>query len=152
LSAGCALQAPMVHSHSLSLPEMQESGAMRAAVLKLSQPRSEPGVDSQRGTAMPTSAIGSSLSGIQTAFARRNASAHNVANVLTEDFKPLRTEQSESPSGGSRAEVRQAEEPREVDLAQEFVSSSVADVQARASLRVLDTELDLVGSIIDIVG
>ncbi len=101
---------------------------------------------------MPTSAIGSSLSGIQSAIARRNVSAHNVANLQTEDFRPLRARQSEVPAGGSRVEVEQSREPREVDLAAEFVDSSVASVQAKASLRVLDTELDLVGSLIDTLG
>ena len=98
---------------------------------------------------MPSNAIGPALSGIHAAFERRAASAHNVANLQTEDFRPLRTRQVEVQSGGVRVEVDRAAEPREVDLAGELVSSSVASVQARASLRVLDTELDLVGSLID---
>lgn len=101
---------------------------------------------------MAVDAIGSSLSGVRSAFARRNASAHNVANLLTEDFRPLRTRQLEVEAGGSRVEVERAATPETIDLARELVDSSVASVQAKASLRVLDTNLDLVGSLIDTLG
>ena len=101
---------------------------------------------------MSIRAVGSALSGVQSAFERRNVAAHNVANLQTEDFRPLRARQVEASPSGSRVEVEQSAEPREVDLASELVGASVASTQARASLRVLDTELDLVGSLIDTLG
>ncbi len=101
---------------------------------------------------MGVDAIGSSLSGVRSAFERRNASAHNVANLLTEEFRPLRARQSEVEAGGSRVEIERAARPETVDLAKELVDSSLASVQAKASLRVLDTDLDLVGTLIDTLG
>lgn len=101
---------------------------------------------------MPIDAIGRSLSGIQSAFARQGVTAHNLANTLTEDFRPQRARQLESESGGSRVEVDRAEQPREVDIARELVDTSLASVQAKASLRVIDTETDLIGSLIDTLG
>jgi phage-related minor tail protein len=101
---------------------------------------------------MGVDAIGSSLSGVSSAFARRNATAHNVANLLTEDFRPLRARQFEVEAGGSRVEVERAAQPETLDLAREFVDSSLASVQAKASLRVLDTDLDLIGTLIDTLG
>ena len=101
---------------------------------------------------MPVGAVGNALSGISSAFARRNVVAHNVANLLTEEVRPLRAQQIERQGGGSRVEVERSETPRQVDLARELVDGEVASVQAKASLRVLDTELDLVGSLLDTFG
>jgi hypothetical protein len=101
---------------------------------------------------MAIDAIGSSLSGIRSGFQRNNVAAENVANLLTEDFRPLRARQLEIEGGGSRVEVERASEPEPVDLAGELVGSSLAALQTKASLRVLDTNLDLIGQLVDTLG
>ncbi len=90
------------------------------------------------------------LSGIEAAKRQIGASSHNVANMLTEDFRPLRTQLSERADGGVQASVVRAEEPAPVDLAREIVDMEVASLQAKASARVLETGLGLLGSLLDL--
>ena len=100
-------------------------------------------------TVVPSNATSIGLSGLTAAMARLNSSAHNIANVLTEDFRPLRTTQAERAEGGVDAHTEQLTEPRAVDLAQEFVEQIRAQVAARASLRAIDTSLDVLGFLLD---
>lgn len=99
---------------------------------------------------MTISATSAGLSGLQAAGARLGASAHNVANWLTEDFHPERTVLSARAEGGVDAQRERSAEPAEVDLAAELVEQRLAAVQGRASLRVIETGLDLLGSVLDI--
>jgi flagellar basal body rod protein FlgB len=94
-------------------------------------------------------AISNALSGIRSASRRQEVSAHNVANLLTDDFQPQRTLQREAREGGSTAEVQRSATPESVDVAEEFVQQSLAALQTRASLRVLGTSLELVDEILD---
>ena len=90
------------------------------------------------------------LSGIRAAIDRIQASSHNVANLSTEGFRPVKvTQVEEGASGGTRVRVEQAAQPEPVDVVDEIVSANVASIQARASMRVLETDLDLMGSLID---
>lgn len=88
-------------------------------------------------------------SGMQSAQVRLRNSAHNVANVVTQDFKNHRTVQMTQAGGGSRASTRIDSEPREVSLTNEFVEQSLASFQFKASARVVQTDLDLKGSLLD---
>jgi flagellar basal body rod protein FlgC len=100
---------------------------------------------------MPVNSVtGIALSGISAATRTHRVSAGNVANLLTEDVRPFRARQVAGAGGEPRVEVEQAARPEPIDLAGEIVRSEIASTQARASLRVLDTHLDLIGSIIDI--
>ena len=95
-------------------------------------------------------ALSIALSGISSAHKRVEVASHNVANYLTEDFRPLRTHQSSEATGGSSVQVEQASQPEPVDLAKEFIESDLAAVQAKASARVVNTELDVLGSLLDL--
>lgn len=99
---------------------------------------------------MTISATSAGLSGLQAAGVRMSASAHNVANLQTEEFHPERVVQSERAEGGVSAHIERSAEPESVDLARELVDQRMADLQARASLRVIDTELEMLGSVLDI--
>jgi flagellar hook protein FlgE len=94
-------------------------------------------------------ALSISRSGMQSAVVRLRNSAHNVANLSTPDFKNHRTLQESQEGGGSRATTLIDLEPREVSLANEFVEQSLASIQYKASVRVVKTELDLKGSLLD---
>jgi len=94
-------------------------------------------------------ALSIARSGMQAAQVRLRNSAHIVANVTTPDFKNHRTLQETQDGGGSRATTLIDPEPREVSLANEFVERSLASFQYKASVRVLATELDLKGSLLD---
>jgi hypothetical protein len=97
--------------------------------------------------AMLIRALSSALSGLQSSSRRMQASSHNVANLLSDDFRPVRTQQSETREGGSQARTERAADPAPVDIATEFVEHSLAALQFRASLRVLDDSLELLGQV-----
>lgn len=99
---------------------------------------------------MPSSAISSALSGFNVASVRIDAASHNVANLQTEDFKPVRTHQHARAEGGVVVQVETAAQPEPVDLAGEIVGMVTASVQAQASLRVVETETGLIGSLLDL--
>jgi flagellar basal body rod protein FlgC len=100
---------------------------------------------------MPLGSVtGIALSGITAAERQQRVAAHNVANFQTEGVRPFTARQVALPAGGAVTEVEQSSTPDRIDLAREIVRSELASTQARASLRVLDTHLDLIGSIIDI--
>jgi len=96
-------------------------------------------------------AIQSALSGMQSAQRSFATSAHNVANLLTEDFRPLRTTQSARAGGGSTASVSQAPVPRPVDLTREVVSQIQSKTQYTASLRVFEAGAEMRGELIDLL-
>ena len=98
---------------------------------------------------MKIDGLGSALAGLRSAVETRNVASHNIANLQTEDFRPLRARQVEARNGDPSVIVDQADAPEEVDLARELVSGLVSDVQARASLRVIDDTLDGVGRLVD---
>ncbi len=100
---------------------------------------------------MRIDAFSAALSGLGSSTTRQAVSAHNVANLLTEDFRPLRTEQAERQGGGSEARVSQAEDPAPVELSHEIVEQIRARVQFEASLGVLRTSSELTGQLVDLL-
>ena len=88
------------------------------------------------------------LSGMQAAQAAMNASAHNVANLQTPEFRRKEVLQTERPGGGVDAEIRRVDEEGaalETDL--------VAQLQAKnaflANLAVFRTADRLAGAVLD---
>ena len=94
--------------------------------------------------------MGIALSGMQSASTRVAVSAHNVANLLTEGFRPQRTTQAAQASGGSQAMVTTADRPEAVDLDREIVGQIEARTQFKASARVLGVEAEMRGSLLDL--
>lgn len=99
---------------------------------------------------MPVTALHAALSGIAAAHERVNTASHNVANFLTEDFRPLKTRQFSQETGGVTAETEQSPEPEEVQIAKEFVEADLAGVQAKASAQILQVEDEILGSLLDV--
>ncbi len=97
---------------------------------------------------MDTLAI--ALSGMQSAQSRLAVSAHNVANTLTQDFHPQRSEQVSLSSGGAQARVRTAPKAAPVQLEREIVDQIQARTQYLASARVFQAGSDLSGALFDI--
>lgn len=101
---------------------------------------------------MATSSIGSAsssaYSGLQAAQARLDASAHNIANVQTEDARRVEVRQTETESGGVSTEQVQTE-----DVQKRLEEDLVAQIQSRnayeANLRVFRTAEGLTGSLLD---
>ena len=97
-------------------------------------------------------ALGTALSGMQSAQARVGVSAHNVANLLTKDFRPQRAVQTSLPSGGSVARGEQARSPEPVSIAREVVGQMQASTQYSASARIFQVGSEMRGQLIDMLG
>ena len=89
-------------------------------------------------------------SGMRSAELRLAASAHNVANLTTPSFRPLRVSQASVAGGGSVASLDQEAAAREVDLARELVEQSRASLQFGASLRVMSVASETRGRLVDL--
>ncbi len=100
---------------------------------------------------MPGATASIALTGIASATKRIEAASHNIANLQTEDFHPVRVNQSSRAAGGSIADVEVAAEPEPVSVAHEYIESELASVQAKASARMVETDLELLGSLLDIL-
>lgn len=100
---------------------------------------------------MRIDAFSAALSGLESSATRHAVSAHNVANLTSEDFRPLRAQQSEREGGGSQTTVRQADDPAPVELSHEVVEQIRARVQFEASLGVLRTTSELTGQLVDLL-
>ena len=91
------------------------------------------------------------VTGMASAEVRLAASAHNVANLVTERVHPLRTTQlSVGEQSGSVALSRQTALPELVDTAEELVQQVLASLQYRASARVVQTDAAMRGSLLDL--
>lgn len=114
--------------------------------------------------------IYSALSGIRASILRQDVSAHNVANVTTSGFNPLRTLQTEVPGGGTAASVDFPEsetqpiqpggnvdsalaaellQPSEVDLAQEMTQQILALRSLQANLPIIRAEDEMTRDLLD---
>jgi flagellar hook-associated protein FlgK len=98
---------------------------------------------------MDTMGIG--LSGMQSAQTRVAVSAHNVANLLTEDFRPQRVLQTSVAGGGSQTAIETSPTLEPVSLDQEMIDQIVSKAQFKASARVVDVGLEMRGSLLDIL-
>ena len=96
-----------------------------------------------------TDALSIAQSGMQSATVRLRNSAHNVANLATDDFRDLRTVQQTRPGGGSVALTQRDSDPRPVDLVNEVVEQSKASTQFKAAVRVIETDLEMKGTLLD---
>ena len=86
-----------------------------------------------------------------SAETRIGVSAHNVANLLTGDFRPQRATQTSLSSGGSRAHIDQTTKPAPVQLEREVVDQIEARTQYTASARVFQVGAELSGTLLDIL-
>jgi hypothetical protein len=96
-------------------------------------------------------ALSSALSGLDAAAVRLNASAHNVANLATESFRPLQTTQVEGRAGGTEVHVDRMAEPSGTSLAREVGEQIRARTQLSAALRVIGAAGKTRGSLVDLL-
>jgi flagellar hook-associated protein FlgK len=89
------------------------------------------------------------LSGLSAAQLRLDASAHNVANAQTPGFRRQQVVQQAQAAGGVQASVQTAELAGD-DLATDLVQQKVALYSFKANLHVLQTEDEMLGSLLDV--
>ncbi len=96
-------------------------------------------------------------SGMNVSQTYVNSASHNIANTVTEDFKPQQVISSEvapSTSSGSGAQVsavRTSSESSEsgVDLSKELASLKSNDKVYQANAKVMQAQNNAVGSLLD---
>ena len=113
--------------------------------------------------------IHSTLSALRAFGDKIGVAAHNVANVETEGFKKQRAILSEQAEQGVQVDIEQVDTPgplipsvengqtivREgsnVDLAEEIPQAMLVRRYYEANLRLLETQDEMVGSLVDILG
>ena len=96
-------------------------------------------------------ALSVAVSGIQSGQRRLEASAHNLANLNTPSFRPLRTLQSDQAAGGSLAISRQVDDPQPVEISHEVLEQVRAQMQVNSMLAVIHVEDISRGNLIDIL-
>ena len=100
----------------------------------------------------PMDTLAIAASGICSAEVRIAASAHNVANMLTSSFRPLRVTHYSLEGGGSAAHATQAPAAAEVDIAPELIDQMLAGVQFKGAARVFTAASETRGYLIDLFG
>ena len=88
------------------------------------------------------------LSGMKAAQTRLDASAHNVANVQTDNFRRHEVTQEAQAGGGTTPIVRQAAVPGE-DLPRDLVEQISASYSFVANLKVIKTQQQMSGALLD---
>lgn len=103
-----------------------------------------------RGITMATiSSIGSS--GLQAAQLRLDASANNVANMNTPNYRRQVVAQEEAAdSAGVRATVQRQQEAEGVALEKEAVEQMSATYAFKANLQTIKTQDEMMGSLLDV--
>jgi flagellar basal-body rod protein FlgC len=115
------------------------------------------------------SALSASVSGVKAFEKKLDVTANNIANVNTDEFKKQRALLSEGDNGGVKVEISQVDDPgypkesvangevveaesSNVDLAEELTEMIPTQAGYDANLKVVQTEDELLGSLLDIVG
>jgi len=95
--------------------------------------------------------LGIAASGMRSAQTRLAVSAHNVANLLTDGFRPQRAVQTSRAAGGAEAAVETAPAPEPVSLEHEILDQIAAKTQFQASARVFAVGAELKGRLLDVL-
>lgn len=89
------------------------------------------------------------LSGLGAASLRLVGSAHNIANSQTHGFHRQFVQQESLPDGGVAASIGRSAEPGH-DLARDIVEQKAASYSFQASLGVIRTQDEMIGSLLDL--
>lgn len=98
--------------------------------------------------AMINSASAIALSGLQAAQTRLDASAHNIANLQTDNFHRQEVSQQSEDGGGTRVQVRRSPVPGEA-LPRDLVEQFSAGYSFVANLKVIETERKMTGALLN---
>jgi len=87
-------------------------------------------------------------SGLDAAQRRMGSSAHNIANVETDNFRREEVTQQAVAEGGVKASTRRASVPGEA-LTKDLMEQKSAGYAFDASLKVIQTEKQMMGKLLD---
>jgi flagellar hook protein FlgE len=89
------------------------------------------------------------VSGVQAASTHLDVAAHNIANAQTPGFKRQVVHQQSQESAGVMTSVGQATEVG-ADLAADLIEQKSAAYQYKANLRTIQTQDQMMGSLLDL--
>jgi flagellar basal-body rod protein FlgC len=115
------------------------------------------------------SSIQNNISALNAFDTKMQVTANNVANVNTNEFKKSRAVLSEGENGGVKVDVEKVDTPgypietvkedevvktetSNVDIAEEFGESIVTQNAYNANLKMVKTQDEILGSLLDILG
>lgn len=100
--------------------------------------------------------ISSNISSLMSNQTYMDNSAHNVANVNTDRFKPHNTTISETQNGNTKANTAVAEangsEKSQTNLAKELTDQATIEKVAQSNAAAIRTQDEMLGSLLDIRG
>ena len=99
------------------------------------------------------STLSIAMSGLNAASTRLNVSAHNIANAQTTGFRRQQVEQTALAEGGVSVTLDSASAPEQAPMAsltEDIVAQISAAYEFKANLKVIQTEQDLLGSLLDL--
>ena len=91
----------------------------------------------------------SALSALNAFGTALNVTANNIANMNTNGFKPTSAEMSEDANGGVKVTLSQSQNA-DVDMAKEMTDLMIEKFGVQANVRSLQTENEILKSLIDI--
>lgn len=89
------------------------------------------------------------LSGLNAAMLRLDAAGNNIANLQTPGYKRQSVSQTEAAQGGVSASVEHVVES-DNNLAQDIVDQMSAGYSFKANLRVVKTQDEMLGALLDL--
>ena len=115
------------------------------------------------------SALNNTVSALRAFVTKLGVTADNIANVNTDGFKKSRATFQADPNGGVRVEITRDDSPgfryegiengekveketSNVDLTEEIPNLMVTKRAYQANLKTLETQDEMLGSLLDIVG
>jgi len=115
------------------------------------------------------SAISNAISAIKAFDKKMAVTSNNVANWQTEGFKKSRADLTEGEAGAVKVDISVVDTPgpivaveenngivekemSNVDLAEEIPQTIIAQTGFEANLKILKTEDEMMGSLLDIIG
>ena len=115
------------------------------------------------------SSLNANVSGVKAFQQKFNVTSNNIANVNTDEFKKQRALLHEDDSGGIRVEVDKVDTPgypketvvggkviqsetSNVDLAEEMTETIPTQAGYDANLKAIQTEDEMMGTLLDVVG
>jgi flagellar hook protein FlgE len=100
---------------------------------------------------MPTSISSIGASGMQAAQMRLDASANNVANANTPNYRrQVVAQEAAADAAGVRATVQRQKEAENVALEKEAVEQIAATYAFKANLQVVKAQDQMMGSLLDV--
>lgn len=105
------------------------------------------GADTDRDTMNST--FSTALSGLSAAMLRLDAAGSNITNSQTPGYRPQSVSQTEPAEGGVSASVERVVEP-DNNLAQDIVDQMSASYSFKANLRVVKTQDEMLGTLLDL--